>query len=1392
LPNLIEIFLFDFMTASRKKILFSISLIYLLFYSQTCFTQITEAGELITTEQGLSQGFIHDIIQDEEGFMWFATRDGLNRYNGYTFKIFTNDPQDPKSISSNNVTKLFIDSSGRLWAMTSNAGINIYNKDLGKFHHIYHNPKDANSLSGNSVGSIVEIKKDEFLVVVDNNVINKLIINDSFFIEHKNLPVDPIELPKEGELDQAKLGSNLNTVIRGIVKDTKGRIWVGGKNDIYQLHIKEKRFSIAAENYTFEFGVALKNGSILLGGPSSTLLFDGGEVHQLKPEYGDARDISIDPKGSVSIVNYTYFIETSQDSLLHNQSKFRHISILAKISVFKDKSGIFWIGTNGYGIIKYNPSKLKFGHQLIGKSISDIYQLPGSEVCYTDNLGDVYNLENIHIDFTRFGIPGDISIVDILKKESGEIVISGESGIKRDKSIFFFNTYNEKSHQVATPGHLVNRKMAEGKNGDIWFQVQEGILTRIDSSRSKIETINLLSGKPITDEDLSKLKLNFVGGTTMHYYNNVLWLGYESGIYKCEFDPLSNNIVKIKIYKNIIGDNSSLSNNFVTNFMNDPLSPERFIWVSTRGGGINKFDIKEEKFERFTTKNGLPNNVVYGTLSDQSSNIWGSTNKGLFCLSPKERTFGNITYNIKNFNKSDGLQESEFNTNAFKTLSDGKLAFGGVNGINIFDPQQILIEEYMPPVFITKLMVDNNEITPLDNTNLLKKDILFTKGIELTHLQDILTIEFASLDFNSPEKNKYRYQLKELDKDWIESGNKRSATYLHLPTNTYTFELQGSNSHGIWNDKTTKLKITVLPPWWLTWWAYLVYALFFVFLLWRYYEFISKRAKLNQQLIFEKSEAIKAKELDQLKTKLYTNLTHEFRTPLTIIIGMVDQIRGATNNNLNEGLDMIKRNGENLLQLINKMLDLSKIEGGKMVLDARQGNIIQTLKNVSDSFVRYASNKGIELHFLSELDHKDMIYDDEKIRHILSNLISNALKFTSDGGHVYISIREQENKLILKVKDTGKGIATEHQKRIFDRFYQVEDGHNRSSEGTGIGLALCKELVMLMDGTISLQSPPPGSSKGSEFTVILPTADVLGEGLQPDIPKQEYNKRTSQQLKQQPIESLKKMHIKANTIITTNQEDKVILLVEDNADIVAYIATCLQEYKLIVATNGAEGLEMAIENIPDLIVSDVMMPIMDGFEMCEKIKQDNRTNHIPVVMLTAKADLESKLEGLEFGANAYISKPFDKNELILTVRNLFDLRTELQNLYRIGINDETVFESKDIIGKKDSSEQDEFVIKVRERIENRVADLGLNVEQLAQELHFSQSQFNRKLNALIGITPVRFIRQIRLEKAKTMLLDTDLTITVIAFDCGFNDPSYFSRVFKKEFGVSPVDWREKT
>lgn len=950
-------------------------------------------------------------------------------------------------------------------------------------------------------------------------------------------------------------------------------------------------------------------------------------------------------------------------------------------------------------------------------------------------------------------------------------------------------TYNEPVNTTSTE-HL--QPLIQDSKGRIWVCGANGTLARIAPGSG-----GRRSG------GLSKFAVNMAQYTgtaaltqTNAFYEDgqgIFWLATEHGFARLEFAD-NTSPPGVKWFKNIPGNPHSLSYNYVSCFMDDPADPG-YLWVCTKGGGLNRMEKSTGKFIHYSTKQGLPNDVVYGVLADKAGNIWGSTNKGLFCMMaakkknsgpPDRRPPDRRSPVFRVFSTSDGLQADEFNTNAFCRLADGKLVFGGVNGINIFNPEEILAGSFSPNTFITAIQIGNKTVAPGDETGVLKETIEQTNGITLSYLQDVLTLEFSSLDFTAPGQNKYRYQLAGIDKDWIESGNRRSATYLHLPSGRYVFKVQGSNSQGIWSDHITELKINVLPPWWRTWWAYVLYALLIGLAIRWYLSFKVNKTKLQSQLNFEQLEAKRVKELDTVKTQLYTNITHEFRTPLTVILGMARQVIEKPGEQFEARMDMIVRNGRGLLNLVNEMLDLSRLETGKMPLRLSHGDVIHFLRYLVESFHSLAESQQKQLHFLTDLDILTIEYDQEKLKQVISNLLSNAIKFTDRKGNIYISVAENSRSgdsstLVIKVKDTGIGIPENQLQYVFDRFYQLDNSHTRKMGGTGIGLALTKELVKLMEGEITVKSPPSGALSGSEFTVSLPVKKVtaIGENVQDNFEKQFRSPVTTEQYFEIP-----------EIAAEENASGPLILLVEDNADVVAYTASCLPEYRLAVGRDGLEGFNMATGMIPDLIITDIMMPFIDGFELVNKLRGHESTSHIPVIMLTAKADIRSKIEGLQQGADAYLEKPFNKDELLVRIKKLLEMRNNLRQYYlkKAGVpgGTESVVMPDRIVG---NATEDRFVKKVREIVEENLADTGFTVEKLSSLVFMSHSQLYRKLDALTGCSPNRFIRMLRLSRAKELLKDPGNSIASVAMDCGFDDPGYFARVFKQEYKVTPQKWR---
>ncbi|MBK8701235.1 MAG: response regulator [Saprospiraceae bacterium] len=779
-----------------------------------------------------------------------------------------------------------------------------------------------------------------------------------------------------------------------------------------------------------------------------------------------------------------------------------------------------------------------------------------------------------------------------------------------------------------------------------------------------------------------------------------------------------------------------------------------------QGGGLNRFDKKYQKFKKYGKEQGLPDNVVYGILSEEKnkngstcSNIWMSTNKGLCRFDVRAET-------VKNFTVKDGLQDNEFNGNGYLKTRDGHFIFCGINGINLFHPEKLHFNDNLPQIQIVGLKV-NNKSVKLDGSS----------SIELAADQNLLNFEFAALEFTNPSQNQYRYQLTGIDKSWVDLGYKNNIQFANLAPGDYTFRVLGSNNDGIWGLEPAELKFTINSPWYATWWAYLFYALMLAIIVRYLYTY-----KLRQDLKHQETE--KLREMDDFKSRFFTNITHEFRTPLTVILGMSDQLaRFQKDQHQIKNIELIKRNGENLLRLVNQILDLSKLESNTLKLNYTRGDVLAYLKYITESLHSMANAQNLLLRVESDQAKIEMDYDADRLLQIMYNLLSNAIKFTPSGGKVVVRADQKDNWLHISVTDTGAGIAEHELPYLFERFFQARNQEYSKAGGTGIGLSLTNELVKAMGGEIQVDSKV---GIGTKFLLKLP---VTHTG-----PK-------SQSIDFHVFEDQKALGSFRGTANSTdwpaNQQQPErsslphILLIEDNPDVVEYLTICLsQNFQLDFAFNGQAGIEKALEAIPDIIISDVMMPIKDGFDVLEALKFDERTSHVPIILLTARADIQSRLEGLKKGADAYLAKPFHQEELTVTVENLLESRRQLQLKYQQ--NNWIIPESKEI---PLADIEDVFLQKFRAVVEQNISNSDFEMPQLEKVLSMSRSQIYRKIKALTDKSPSMLIRSIRLRQGRHLLLTTQLTVSEIAYEVGYTAISNFSDAYLEEFGERPLKTR---
>ncbi|MEJ2004357.1 MAG: hybrid sensor histidine kinase/response regulator transcription factor, partial [Cyclobacteriaceae bacterium] len=640
--------------------------------------------------------------------------------------------------------------------------------------------------------------------------------------------------------------------------------------------------------------------------------------------------------------------------------------------------------------------------------------------------------------------------------------------------------------------------------------------------------------------------------------------------------------------------------------------------------------------------------------------------------------------------------------------------------------------------------------------------------ITLTHAQNDLTFEYVGIHYGNSSENQYKYKLEPYDLTWNEAGTQRMAHYRNLDPGAYTFRVIGSNDNDVWDEQGASLQLLIKTAWWSRWWAYLLYISFFCFIAYTLHRF-----QLSRKLALEESE--RQKQLNQLKSDLYTNISHEFRTPLTVILGMTDSLKSQLNSSAvpaaTKKIEMIRRNSENLLTLVNEMLYLSKLESGHIQTDQVQINVLPFIKYLGESFNSLSREKHIDFTVFSEIDELVMDVDTRKLSGILSNLLSNAIKFTPPLGKVQLHLCvENDSKLIIKVCDSGSGISKEDQPYIFNRFYQARTNRMGTEKGTGIGLAIAREMTSELGGHISVESSP---GNGSVFTVSLPVthnAPKIGTGslnLSPD----GCSKPTDNQIWEK-------------VMLTEDPELPLALIIEDNNDVACYIAQCLAgRYNIIYAPDGNRGLEMAFKFIPDIVISDVMMPGKNGFDVCSALKKDELTDHIPIIMLTAKVALQDRLSGLSRGADAYLVKPFVKDELLTRIEHLIQVRQKLiQKFEGTGFGQVTQ--------KRKTDPESKFIQKAIACINKHMSDPAFGPTQLATGLSLSESQVYRKLKAISGKSTAIFIRAVRLQKAKSLLQSTDLNISEIAYEVGFTNLAWFSSTFKKEFGGSPTAIRK--
>ena len=1047
--------------------------------------------------------------------------------------------------------------------------------------------------------------------------------------------------------------------------------------------------------------------------------------------------------------------------------------------VYVDRSGLIWIGTWNDGLNKINPNR-KFDHyknnplnpnSVSGNFITALCEDKDGFVWIGTDQEGLNRFDPKNGIFTHYkNDPNNINsltsdkIADIEEDTEGIlwIAIDGEGLCKYDKKNNRFTRYkHDPNDKKSLPSDQIS-VIVEQKNGNLLIGTIGGGLLEFSKQKNSFARIRYDPNDP---DDITAYGVYAL----FEDRNENLWIGtYGTGLFY--YDRIKKTS---ESYFNVPGDTTSLSDNTISAIAE---SNDGTVWIGTYNG-LNKFDQHKKKFKRYNESNGLPNNTIYGIVIDDTGNLWISTNKGLVRLNPTND-------NIKVYTKADGLQSDEFNQWAYCKGQSGNIYFGGLKGFNAFNPEDLKDSDFKPKIFLTNLQLFNKNIPvgydeQFDRT-ILSEPLNNIQTLNLTHDDYVFSIEFLALDYtSSPQKIKYAYKMSGFDTEWnYVKADRRFATYTNLSPGEYVFTVKSTNSDGVWNDNGKNLSIIVHPPWWKTGWAYTAYGLMLIALILSIRTYDIKREKLKHQLVLEHKHAKKLEELDGMKSDFFANISHEFRTPLTLILGPAEQILSEkVNDAIHQNIMLIKRNAKHLLHLINELLDLSRLDAGKLNLKTTRQNLVSFVNRVVMSFESAAVLKSIKLTFSCSDIIIPVYFDSEKLETVLKNLISNAIKFTPPDHEISAHVLKVSDSMVqIKIRDTGIGIPEREISKIFDRFYQVKSAHTRLHGGTGIGLALAKQLVELHKGTLKVTSKV---NLGTEAIIGLP----LGNNhLSKDqIVEYETGKDEGTSNEDEIDELIPKIkNHKVNTLIDNKD---IILIVEDNTDVRDFIKSSLgNEYTYDEAENGEEGIKKAIELIPDLIISDVMMPILDGNEMTRQLKSDNKTSHIPIILLTAKSGLDNKIEGLETGADDYLTKPFEPKELQTRIKNLVWLRKKLQEIYG-SQSLSSITRSKNRLKGVDA----EFLERMLRVIDEHVSEEHFTIEDFGHEVGMSRSQMFRKIKALTGKSCSVYVRSVRLAKAKTMLQNNEANISEIAYSVGFNSPSYFTHCFKEEFGYSPSE-----
>jgi signal transduction histidine kinase/ligand-binding sensor domain-containing protein/CheY-like chemotaxis protein len=1344
---------------------------------------------------GLSNNHITSIFKDARGFMWFGTVSGLNRYDGYQTRVFKHDARDPHSIADNYIEQIFEGPGGKMWVESRKRRYAIYDACLDRFEGDFASYLKKLGLPVYELLTIAPSRSGYWFIYRDSGIYHYM--NDGKIVAFRpnalsGLPVAAAQEDGNGNCwvvhDNGLLeeidGRRNEVIFRlpalerefGNVPMTACRLFIDAQDDLWLFSngvFKGTYYyhppTHGLRHFALDAGERRLNSNIVL-----TALQDKKGLIWLATDHGG---VDIVDKRNFSVKFVTH-VEDDNKSIAENSIT----------SLYRDNGGTVWLGTYKNGISFYHQDNFQFPqyrHEpnrpgtLPFEDVNSFAEDAAGNIWIGANGGGLLYFDRKKNSFRQWlhdpRNPNSLCsniIVSLLLDKEGKLWIGTYFG---GLDCFDGQHFMHFRHDDKDPYSLADDRvmcLCEDGEGQLWVGTLSAGMDRLDRRRKVF--YHYRANLP------NSIHNDYVSSIITDKQDN-LWIGTGWGI-----DVIEKNTGNIRHYST---DYNQLSSDNVTWLYMD--SKER-LWAATREG-LDVLAPDEKMFQAFTTEDGLPDNTIRDIEEDSLHRLWVSTANGLSRISVVPAgDHGNLRIRCRNFHEQDGLQGREFNERTGLVTSDGSLLFGGPNGFNIFRPGDIAPGRRTPPILLTGLEVFDKTIRVGDQSGghvILQKALTETGDITLTHHDNVFSIEFASLGYIPNAANRYAYKLEGFNHNWlITDGKIRKATYTNLDAGDYLFHVKASDEDGEWYDQEAKLRITVLPPWWRTELAYILYTLLLAGSLLLARWMVLRRARARFVLENERRETRRMHEMDMMKIRFFTNMSHELRTPLSLILAPVDKLLNQTpQSEPRRQYEMIRRNARRLLHLVNQLLDFRKMEEGELKLHLREGDVIRFVREISLSFIDLAERKNI--HFSLNEEGVPLItrFDHDKLERILFNLLSNAFKFTPENGSVTVNVQverkipgardEDETVLTIAITDTGIGIEPDKQEKIFERFFQNEMPDTILNQGSGIGLSITQEFVRMHGGKLSVSSQV---NKGSCFTVMLPFREILVPGscvAQPNTVGQDQTPGPGK------VPTPAAGSGRAASAISAPKGAPSILIVEDNEDFRFYLKDNLRGlYKIIEAADGKEGWKKVLAEQPQLVVSDISMPHMDGIQLCRKIRTDERTRQIPVILLTAMSGETIELEGLQTGATDYISKPFNFEVLLSKIRNVVEFNETVRKTWQRRVETGPAPVEK-------TSPDELFLREVLEYVEKNIGDPDLSVEALSQRFHSSRSTFYKRLLLLTGKTPVEFIRHTRLQRAADLLEKSQLTVAEIAYTVGFNNPKYFTQYFKSAFDCIPSAYR---